>query len=259
MGQVLRLLGELMIHMRAEKQMELGSKGALIAADYIDGRSPIEQGSACRALVMLCGDQDTFVKKPNLFQSFITMYKQNCTRQAMLADEYSIKSLQPVINCLRQCMKFPDLCKRAFDAGLLKDNMNVILEQMIPPVTMAAAIGLQATITAFLKEESEKYYQTLDKYPAFIEKIKELQKDPHDLISLAAKEYFDPSDSILARYNTGVVLRNNYEREPFKCDNCGVLNPGKKCSGCKAASYCSRECQVAQWPTHKKVCKSKQK
>jgi hypothetical protein len=27
------------------------------------------------------------------------------------------------------------------------------------------------------------------------------------------------------------------------------------CGGCKHASYCSRECQVADWPVHKKLCK----
>ena len=29
----------------------------------------------------------------------------------------------------------------------------------------------------------------------------------------------------------------------------------KKCSGCHAVIYCSKECQVAHYPKHKKVCK----
>ncbi|KAJ6478807.1 hypothetical protein C8R47DRAFT_1138228 [Mycena vitilis] len=29
----------------------------------------------------------------------------------------------------------------------------------------------------------------------------------------------------------------------------------KKCSGCLIAHYCSKECQVSDWPTHKKTCK----
>jgi hypothetical protein len=30
---------------------------------------------------------------------------------------------------------------------------------------------------------------------------------------------------------------------------------GKLCSGCKAARFCCRECQVAAWPGHKRWCK----
>jgi hypothetical protein len=28
-----------------------------------------------------------------------------------------------------------------------------------------------------------------------------------------------------------------------------------KCSRCKLRAYCSRECQAADWPTHKAPCK----
>jgi len=43
------------------------------------------------------------------------------------------------------------------------------------------------------------------------------------------------------------------------CSACGE-NPQtsgkilKKCASCKTSMYCSRECQVADWPTHKKSC-----
>lgn len=37
---------------------------------------------------------------------------------------------------------------------------------------------------------------------------------------------------------------------------CSCGKPGdKKCSKCKIACYCSRECQVADFPKHKRVCK----
>jgi len=42
------------------------------------------------------------------------------------------------------------------------------------------------------------------------------------------------------------------------CDHCGAPQaPGKnllRCSKCKQASYCSKECQIKAWKTHKKEC-----
>lgn len=40
------------------------------------------------------------------------------------------------------------------------------------------------------------------------------------------------------------------------CERCGKPAP-QKCGRCKEATYCSKECQVAAWPEHKKVCVDK--
>lgn len=49
----------------------------------------------------------------------------------------------------------------------------------------------------------------------------------------------------------------------FKCNNCPkMMKDPKYCSKCNFVSYCSRECQVAQWKIHKVWCEkytSKQK
>lgn len=46
-----------------------------------------------------------------------------------------------------------------------------------------------------------------------------------------------------------------------RCNSCGVEANGdvavSKCSRCKEVSYCSRECQTADWRTHKNVCAKK--
>ncbi|OUM68035.1 hypothetical protein PIROE2DRAFT_4318 [Piromyces sp. E2] len=41
--------------------------------------------------------------------------------------------------------------------------------------------------------------------------------------------------------------------ETPKCAKCGKP-ADKRCSKCKNEWYCSRECQVRSWPTHKKIC-----
>ncbi|CAG2066925.1 unnamed protein product, partial [Timema podura] len=41
--------------------------------------------------------------------------------------------------------------------------------------------------------------------------------------------------------------------EPPACVTCGDQGV-KRCSRCKTAWYCGRECQVKNWPKHKKIC-----
>lgn len=42
--------------------------------------------------------------------------------------------------------------------------------------------------------------------------------------------------------------------EGFKCNKC-QKQAYKRCSKCKSVWYCSRECQVGDWPQHKEKCK----
>jgi S1-C subfamily serine protease len=40
------------------------------------------------------------------------------------------------------------------------------------------------------------------------------------------------------------------------CELCGAWNSIHRCSLCRTAKYCSKECQVAHWPSHKAACKA---
>lgn len=39
-----------------------------------------------------------------------------------------------------------------------------------------------------------------------------------------------------------------------ECDCCKAANAEQRCSKCKCAYYCSRECQKKDWPQHKRIC-----
>ena len=43
-------------------------------------------------------------------------------------------------------------------------------------------------------------------------------------------------------------------RRGVPCFNCGKEG-SRACAGCRAAIFCSEECQRAQWDSHKKMCK----
>mmetsp|Transcript_28094 Transcript_28094/g.62896 ORF Transcript_28094/g.62896 Transcript_28094/m.62896 type:complete len:464 (+) Transcript_28094:271-1662(+) len=57
-----------------------------------------------------------------------------------------------------------------------------------------------------------------------------------------------------------VTTANGGQRKkPTECANCGVEQDDdveiRACSKCKADGYCSKKCQLAHWPKHKKSCK----
>ena len=43
---------------------------------------------------------------------------------------------------------------------------------------------------------------------------------------------------------------------PKLCAKCGAPDSSAKCP-CKQVQYCCKECQVADWPFHKKVCRAR--
>lgn len=46
------------------------------------------------------------------------------------------------------------------------------------------------------------------------------------------------------------------DRTPMRCGFCGEHPPSKTCAGCHLGWWCSRRCQLAAWPAHKKACKA---
>merc|ERR1712226_920952 len=76
----------------------------------------------------------------------------------------------------------------------------------------------------------------------------------YQLANFFSTEVNDPKeelDSLMKLYGSNV-----YEQflEDPKCAGCGEPAT-QRCSKCKSEWYCSRECQLKQWKSHKDVCK----
>lgn len=76
-----------------------------------------------------------------------------------------------------------------------------------------------------------------------------LPRDPAEYYSAGAVlagtgPSFTPLDDDVRRYFIG-----------SQCARCRTVDAKlRKCAECRVATYCSRECQKSDWPTHKKVC-----
>lgn len=47
------------------------------------------------------------------------------------------------------------------------------------------------------------------------------------------------------------------EEAPATCAHCGAKSPPHRCGRCRAAFFCSAECQRKAWPVHKHECRSR--
>jgi hypothetical protein len=62
----------------------------------------------------------------------------------------------------------------------------------------------------------------------------------------------------LCSYKCNKIVADELRRESavFMCWVCGEPG-GTKCGKCRITTYCSRKCQLADWPEHKKICNLK--
>ena len=55
------------------------------------------------------------------------------------------------------------------------------------------------------------------------------------------------------------ILVENCEDSDVVCARClkrGSRTELHRCAGCKSFSYCTKDCQISDWPSHKQLCKS---
>ena len=74
----------------------------------------------------------------------------------------------------------------------------------------------------------------------------QIQSDLYKLSAEAAVEH----------YSISVDKCDDSEIVYTRCLKKGSLTSLRRCTGCKSSSYCSKDCQRSDWPSHKQLCKS---
>ena len=64
------------------------------------------------------------------------------------------------------------------------------------------------------------------------------------------------AEAAVEHYSISVDKCDNSEIVCTRCLKKGSLTSLRRCTGCKSSSYCSKDCQRSDWPSHKQLCKS---
>ena len=69
------------------------------------------------------------------------------------------------------------------------------------------------------------------------------------------REYSDGSRMVVGVVGLGVSSASAHRRVCSSCGSSGATKKLSPCSRCRAAWYCGKECQLADWQSHKKGCR----
>ena len=119
----------------------------------------------------------------------------------------------------------------------------------------ASSASYFQTMGKFISDDHRFGRETLGLH-AGIEKLRELDvSDEHTLVRYLQKRI--PCSCLDAKYEEVKDVKKIGLCHHIKCEN----NEGAterstmmRCTRCRRANYCSRECQVAHWPMHKTYC-----
>ena len=93
-------------------------------------------------------------------------------------------------------------------------------------------------------------------------KIKEQMKTVQELLEEIEKKSSEKADAENVKPSSLTTFKTDENEKQLKCDeikaancgNCKATDPKFHCGACKTISYCTVECQKADWKTHKPKC-----
>eukprot|EP01117_Protostelium_nocturnum_P008467 TRINITY_DN3030_c0_g1_i1.p1 TRINITY_DN3030_c0_g1~~TRINITY_DN3030_c0_g1_i1.p1 ORF type:complete len:590 (+),score=165.38 TRINITY_DN3030_c0_g1_i1:25-1794(+) len=257
-----------------EEKKEMLNNGGLIVTRFQNSSDPAIESDSTMAISAFFEHKDLFIKlcthDQMMLNNMLASFIETSTDEAQARDnanEYIIK--HQLVCFLRACADNESLCLFMIKVGVVKANLEMLISRKISNHTIINCLGFHTALCTQIPEQLANYLNTAKMKALrheFDEKMmNEYLEDPDSRVSHMAQEciriegvrkIFGPQAAKKIKFQMQLQRREHEQaRGVFKCDGCEKLNPAKKCSRCKVASYCSRECQVKEWPTHKKVCK----
>lgn len=139
----------------------------------------------------------------------------------------------------------------------LRCHINEVLIDQIPNLAALLRFLEQLAVTAppayksdlIIEQISEIYESKMARHRG---KWKEMaRKQADEFLAKSEKEVKERARRWVETFGSEAV--EGLIDEPAKCGECGEAAP-KRCSRCQCEWYCRRECQVKNWPKHKKAC-----
>ena len=159
---------------------------------------------------------------------------------------------------------FQEECAKNYEINDFRKNNLLRLKKYLTD-TLLDQIPVLSSLQRVLEEMSiMKVNTNFKNNPFIIQTVPQLKKkilseNIQEIISdhkkLFSKEFEKNDKEILNQITDTYSHSIIYNKEKFKCGNCGE-EATKKCSRCKSIYYCTVECQKNHYKsTHKKVCK----
>lgn len=145
------------------------------------------------------------------------------------------------VNLLDQLPPLADLKHRLCTLSLSDSNVrsaNIILEE-IPEIKNQIEINAKNVgYKEIVKNHNERFFKLE------ASELVNIAKRLSDIYNIELFEKFDKQ-------------MQETQNDEHYCAECCIV-AFKKCSNCQQSYYCSRECQIKNWPIHKNICRIKQ-
>jgi len=189
-------------------------------------------------------------------------------RLASLASDTTVSAAAEVLYVLEAATAWA-----LFSATELSGRLAVACDLVDEAVTLAGPQRVEGTFSAhegLLKDrlrDGVEFWRQQSSTAAHAERLAEALKQLHLHGTMSAadqakfrqevKDVNAKMDAARAAATASELLRR------CALASCGALEAHKahfsRCSACKAVVYCSKDCQLADWPAHKKACKAARK